>query len=115
MKKTLMILVSAIFALFMMASCDGDPKPLTEGQWSNENVFGTTTYIFNTDGTGQCISDDYNKDFTYTIEGDTITMNDGGIFLSEEKYAYTIKGKKLTLKGGSFISTETTYEWEERK
>ncbi len=118
MKKTLAILASAMLAIFMLTSCNNGPKALTDGQW-DYNFLGevTSSYQFNTDGTGRFISsmgDDFSFDFTYTIEGDSIAIDNGAEFLNIDKYAYSIDGEKLTLKGG-FLDTETTYEWAKRK
>ena len=119
MKKTLVLLASVAFALFMFSSCNSEPKPLTGGQWNFE-LLGElmSAYQFNDDGTGKFISgmgEDYNYDFTYEIKGDSLIMNNGdALDLGQNNYTYKIDGDELTLKGG-LLDSETTYKWVERK
>lgn len=120
MKKTLVFLASAIFAIMMFVSCSSEPKPLTEGQWEFK-FFGETSsyYQFNADGTGKYTSfildEKYDSDFTYTIDGDKMTIQKSGLWDEPETYTYKIDGDEMTMEGGLFDS-KMTYEWNpERK
>ena len=118
MKKTLVLLASVAFALFMLSSCNSEPKPLTSGQWSVDFFGETQTYQFNDDNTGKYISGEDGYDFTYEIVGDSIfisQVSDAIFDMGPDKYAYKINGDELNLKGGAFGLSDMTYKWEDRK
>ena len=116
MKKTLVLLASVAFALFMLSSCNSEPKPLTSGQWTWDFFGVAQTYQFNDDGTGAYIAGENGYEFTYKIEGDSIFISQGeDDFLGSDNYAYKIDGNELNLKGGYLGISDVTYTWEERK
>ena len=118
MKKTLVLLASVAFALFMLSSCNSEPKPLTSGQWTWDFLGTAQTYQFNDDGTGAYITGEDGYEFTYKIEGDSIFISQDGadlLGMGSDNYQYTINGDELNLKGGYFGLSDVTYKWEERK
>ena len=98
MKKIALVLALSL-VLALLCSCG---SPSIVGTWSaTTELLGTeyeTTYVFNSDGTGSESVLGITASFTYTVEGDTVTLV-ASILGTEttETFTYSVEGDTLTL------------------
>lgn len=111
MKKIALFTAVLTLVMFLLASCGNS----IVGTWSktDSSILGdlTTTYTFNSDGTGNINALGMNVSFTYTTEKDQITITYGASagslsFSSDETFTYSVSGDSLTLTSGN---TATIY------
>lgn len=76
MKRLFYILL--LFAVLVSATACVSAKPTIVGTWHGEDGEHTLVYIFREDGTGTATAGDATADFTYAIEGDSLTVTLGG-------------------------------------
>ena len=90
MKKIIIIVI----ALIMLCGCGKKNDPTIIGKWTYED--GNYTYTFNEDKTGSYTFGDITMNFTYSIEGDKIS-----ILYPEStepfETTFTIDGNKLNI------------------
>ena len=98
--KRLIICVTAFVCVLSLAACGESKKSDLAGSWSGNNGGYDVTFTFNEDGTGEMSISGIQLNITYTVDGDTLTVNktvlDG---TQTEDYTYKLsnKGKTLTL------------------
>ena len=112
--RKLIITLAAIAAVIGLASCEKDPSKAIIGTWEATTVemtiegmkmemditeFGTAMEItFNDNGTGTIIEtlegDSVNMDFTYSMEGNTLTIEAEG---DVAEIPVTIEKKNMTM------------------
>ena len=112
--RKLIITLAAIAAVIGLASCEKDPSKAIIGTWEATTVemtiegmkmemditeFGTAMEItFNDNGTGAIIEtlegDSVNMDFTYSMEGNTLTIEAEG---DVAEIPVTIEKKNMTM------------------
>ena len=120
MKKQNLLLPVLAVMLFMFASSCGvesssSDKPIV-GNWKIVKAEGTSAslnqgivYTFNDDGSATVGSGAMTSKYTFTTEGDTLTMNYNGgtdIILT---WTYKIDGNKMTMKN---IGSDQKFELE---
>ncbi len=91
----LILAIMVVGIVLICKSCSADNS--IEGIWIYDE---STHYCFNEDGTG-CMgvgNDDY--EYTYTVKGNTVSINFVQDFLHDCKYIFKVKGDTLTLIGG---------------
>ncbi len=102
--KRLIICVTAFVCVLSLAACGESKKSDLAGSWSGNNGGYDVTFTFNEDGTGEMSISGIQLNITYTVDGDTLTVNktvlDG---TQTEDYTYKLsnKGKTLTLTSAS--------------
>ena len=100
MKKTLawILTLLLIASALLLTACNNQKKIL--GTWVQ--VGGNNTYIFNEDGTGEHNQPLHKIEITYTIDGDTLTINDKSLWVIDKTVVYTfeIDGDTLRLTEG---------------
>ena len=102
--KRLIICVTAFVCVLSLAACGERKKSDLAGSWSGSNGGYDVTFTFNEDGTGEMSISGIQLNITYTVDGDTLTVNktvlDG---TQTEDYTYKLsnKGKTLTLTSAS--------------
>ena len=107
-KKTIITIALATILVLMLAACGGGNNSASQdtsdlatqlvGYWEEVDI--DNSYTFNADGTGNEVFEDNVWDMTWTLEGDTLTMDfpDTGV----EEYKIIIKGDKLTVKNSPY-------------
>lgn len=60
-----------------------------------------TQYVFEESGHGELLADDVSFDYTYKINGETLTLDFTEDVVRDCDYTFSVDGKKLTLKGGT--------------
>ena len=96
MKKVLLLVLAVVLvsALLILSGCESKPAASSNsivGSWTYPN--STMTYVFNEDGTGSY----YNRDFTYTVSGDKLSILYNGDTSSFDT-TYEIKDNKLNVR-----------------
>ncbi|MBQ2688052.1 MAG: lipocalin family protein [Clostridia bacterium] len=95
MKKTLCIILAVMLLAVSLCACAGSNSIV--GSWSGTSQGVAVTMSFAKDGTGvmSVLGGLASEEFTYTIEGSTLTVNatDG----DTEVYDYAIDGDSLSL------------------
>lgn len=93
---TLLVLAILIVGIVLICkSCSNDNS--IEGIWIYDE---STHYCFNEDGTGCMGIGDEDYEYTYTVKGNTVSIDFAQSFLHDCKYTFMIKGDTLTLVGG---------------
>lgn len=105
MKKVISILLICVLAMSLFVGCSAEKAII--GSWSYQqktilNVVTERTYTFKADGTGSApaLEGTVNVDMTYTLDGDTLTINRGELLDSiagTQVYTVKIVGKTMTL------------------
>jgi len=97
MKKTLAWILALLLvsSALLLTACENGKSIV--GTWVQ--VGENNTYIFHEDGTGEHNQPLHKIDITYTIDGDTITINDKslGVIDKTETYTFEIDGDTLRL------------------
>jgi len=97
MKKWIAIVLAATLCLCLFAGCGKEKKdePVTlVGTWEYEDM--DAAYIFNEDGTGAYRFFGTELPFTYTDDGESVSiLYDGNT--DANVFAYTISGKTLSI------------------
>ena len=97
MKKWMAIVLAAMLCLCLFAGCGEDKKdePVTlVGTWEYKEL--DAAYIFNEDGTGAYRFYGTELPFTYTDDGESVSILYTGN-TSPNVFAYTISGKTLSI------------------
>ncbi len=105
--KALIALTLCLFAL-VLAAC-GSNKLV--GTWTESSsmlgVTVTTEYTFAEDGTGNISISGIGTDFTYTAEDGKLCITLSALGASETvEYTYTIEGDTLTLNGDTVLTKQ---------
>ena len=102
MKRTIsaVLAVMMLLPIVLLTSCGGASALIGTWKTSTDSLFGTveSSYTFEKDGVGSETSLGITTDFTYEVEGDTLTIirEIAGIKTLEE-FTFEVKGDKLTL------------------
>ena len=110
MKKIFKSIVLVIMLLcattFILAGC-GKKEPTIVGSWKNDELGYDFIYTFNEDGTGKYDAAGTNMEFTYTTEGDKISILYTGVTVPFET-EYRIDGDTLNVVDS--VGNDTLYK-----
>ena len=93
--KKISLTILALVAVLMLASCGKAKKVSIAGSWSADSG-SETVYLFNEDGTGKIsIGTTVSKSFTYETNDNTLKIVTE--ILGQKEYTYSIDGDVLTM------------------
>ena len=106
MKKLFAVLLILVMACSVLAACgdsgssdsaDAGGADSIVGQWASQDYDGAFVFTFNEDGTGNYDASGTDMPFTYTIDGDQLSILYDGDTISFDT-PFTISGTTLTIK-----------------
>ena len=93
--KKISLTILALVAVLMLASCGKAKKVSIAGSWGADSG-SETVYLFNEDGTGKIsIGTTVSKSFTYETNDNTLKIVTE--ILGQKEYTYSIDGDVLTM------------------
>ncbi len=106
MKKTLCVILAVLLIAVSLCACGRGGNSII-GSWSGTAEGIAVTMTFEDDGTGvmSALGGLASEEFTYTIEGETITVKTGDD--DAEVFGYAIDGDTLTLTADDEVLTLT--------
>lgn len=114
MKKIISMVLLLALTVCMFASCAVKPEKAIIGTWTGTKelllVEATYTFTFNEDGTGKMSTPgiDLGVAMTYTIDGDTLTVNTTVLGITNTNtYTMAFEDDKLVLTSGEDVITLT--------
>ena len=90
------LIVVVVVIVLIVKGCFGRTDALA-GTWDFD---GTTTYVFDGNGTGVMALPSISYDFTYTIDGNTLVIDYSNESVHDSTYEFTVDGDILTMVGG---------------
>lgn len=105
MKKYLKVIAVVLIGVLFLAGCKKENKNPLIGSWKYEG--SDYTYIFKEDGSGTYSYGESVMEFTYTTEGDKISILYKGNTAPFET-TFTIEGNKLNMKDS--FGNDTIYK-----
>ena len=102
-KKSIAILLILALVCLIFAACSNTKEEPVEiadaivGDWASEDFDGIFVYTFNEDGTGNYDAAGTDLPFTYTVDGDKLSILFDGDDISFDTTC-TISGDALTIK-----------------
>ena len=90
------LIVIVVVIVLIVKGCFGRTDALA-GTWDFD---GTTTYVFDGNGTGVMALPSISYDFTYTIDGNTLVIDYSNESVHDSTYEFTVDGDILTMVGG---------------
>ena len=96
MGSAAVLIVIVVVIVLIVKGCFGRTDALA-GTWDFD---GTTTYVFDGNGTGVMALPSISYDFTYTIDGNTLVIDYSNESVHDSTYEFTVDGDILTMVGG---------------
>lgn len=90
------LIVIVVVIVLIVKGCFGRTDALA-GTWDFD---GTTTYVFDGNGTGVMALPSISYDFTYTIDGNKLVIDYSNESVHDSTYEFTVDGDILTMVGG---------------
>lgn len=90
------LIVIVVVIVLIMKGCFGRTDALA-GTWDFD---GTTTYVFDGNGTGVMALPSISYDFTYTIDGNKLVIDYINESVHDSPYEFAVDGDILTMVGG---------------
>lgn len=96
MKKVLALVIALILVVAVFAGCSKGGSDAIVGKWAweYEGLGEVMSFTFNADGTGSMDAFGESESFTYTVDGNNVSMTVDG---DTETCPFSINGNTMTL------------------